>query len=217
LVRQASARTALAAPPNAEECRLEEVAIDVHNSGPEDQRRTSLEGSRPILRTSIDRPREVEMRKLPKPRRSVSFHEEDDVKVMQPPSPASPFPQLLTLTVTPPPRGMSGLFGDLQVIPERPRTYCVRFRREQGELVSLAMPIVASQFLNFLLNMVDIAMVGHLGAFELAAAGLGIAYYNVFYVRPSSSHSAILKKASLTRVTLPIASKETLDVPTPSS
>jgi hypothetical protein len=92
LVRQASARTALAAPPNAEECRLEEVAIDVHNSGPEDQRRTSLEGSRPILRTSIDRPREVEMRKLPKPRRSVSFHEEDDVKVMQPPSPASPFP-----------------------------------------------------------------------------------------------------------------------------
>ena len=92
---------------------------------------------------------------------------------------------------------MSGLFGDLQVIPERPRTYCVRFRREQGELVSLAMPIVASQFLNFLLNMVDIAMVGHLGAFELAAAGLGIAYYNVFYVRPSSSHSAIHKKKRL--------------------
>ena len=92
LVKQASARTALAAPPNAEECRLEEVALDVHNSGPEDQIRTSLEGSRPILRTSIDRPREVEMRKLQKPKRSVSFHEEEDVKVMQPPSPASPFP-----------------------------------------------------------------------------------------------------------------------------
>jgi hypothetical protein len=89
----------------------------------------------------------------------------------------------------------------MQVIPERPRTYCVRFRREQGELISLAMPIVASQFLNFLLNMVDIAMVGHLGAFELAAAGLGIAYYNVFYVRPSSSPFChIRKKASLTRV-----------------
>jgi hypothetical protein len=85
LGRQASARTALAAPPSTEECGVQEVALDVHNnSGSEDQRRTSLEGSRPILRTSIDRPREVEMRKLSKPRRSVSFHEEDDVKVMQP-------------------------------------------------------------------------------------------------------------------------------------
>lgn len=76
------------------------------------------------------------------------------------------------------------------LIPARQGAWSERFKNEQAMLFKMTAPIIANQILNFLLNLVDIAMVGHLGQEELAAAGLAIAYYNVFYVRESPHGSA---------------------------
>ncbi len=55
-------------------------------------------------------------------------------------------------------------------------------RAEEATILKLAMPIVISNFLNFFMNMVDLAMVGQLGREQLAAASLATAYYNtIFY------------------------------------
>ena len=53
-----------------------------------------------------------------------------------------------------------------------------RLRRELASIVELSLPIVISSVLNFMMSIVDLAMVGHLGREALAAASLGLAYYN---------------------------------------
>ena len=56
-----------------------------------------------------------------------------------------------------------------------------RLRVELSSIVQLSIPIVITSVLNFVMNVVDLAMVGHLGKEELAAASLGLAYYNTVY------------------------------------
>jgi hypothetical protein len=53
------------------------------------------------------------------------------------------------------------------------------FKDEFSELWQLAWPICTFQFLAFLMTMVDLAMVGSLGADELAAAGLANVLFNL--------------------------------------
>jgi Na+-driven multidrug efflux pump len=53
------------------------------------------------------------------------------------------------------------------------------FRQEFSELWQLAWPICTFQFLAYLMTMVDLAMVGSLGANELAAAGLANVMFNL--------------------------------------
>ena len=44
--------------------------------------------------------------------------------------------------------------------------------------MTLALPIMASSLLSFLMSLVDLFMVSHLGVHELAAAGLANTYFN---------------------------------------
>jgi MATE family multidrug resistance protein len=52
---------------------------------------------------------------------------------------------------------------------------------EEKTLLKLALPIIMSNFLNFIMNIVDFAMVGQLGREQLAAASLATAYYNTMF------------------------------------
>ena len=52
---------------------------------------------------------------------------------------------------------------------------------EFSSIIALSLPIVMTSVLNFMMNIVDLAMVGHLGKEQLAAASLGLAYYNTVY------------------------------------
>ena len=60
----------------------------------------------------------------------------------------------------------------------RPQT---RLRAEFSSILELSLPIVVASVLNFLMNLVDLAMIGHLGREQLAAASLGLAFYNTVY------------------------------------
>merc|ERR1712196_116957 len=51
--------------------------------------------------------------------------------------------------------------------------------RELQSLLPLALPIMASSMLSFLMTVVDLLFIGHLGTHELAAAGLGANYFSI--------------------------------------
>eukprot|EP00961_Rhodomonas_salina_P247666 3345938-Rhodomonas_salina.4 len=51
------------------------------------------------------------------------------------------------------------------------------FEHESAELMKLAFPIMATSCLSFMTQVVDLAMVGHLGREELAAAALANAFF----------------------------------------
>ena len=53
----------------------------------------------------------------------------------------------------------------------------VSLRGALASLLPLALPIMASSMLSFLMTLVDVFMVGHLGTHELAAAGLANVYF----------------------------------------
>jgi MATE family multidrug resistance protein len=74
----------------------------------------------------------------------------------------------------------------------RPTSTCdAAMRAEEATILKLALPIVISNFLNFLMNIVDLAMVGQLGRDQLAAASLAIAYYNTFFYPLSGAAMAL--------------------------
>jgi Na+-driven multidrug efflux pump len=50
---------------------------------------------------------------------------------------------------------------------------------EMGPVLRLALPVILSNGLQYLLQVVDAAFLGHLGPTELAAAALGNAYFNM--------------------------------------
>lgn len=50
---------------------------------------------------------------------------------------------------------------------------------EMGPVLRLALPVILSNGLQYLLQVVDAAFLGHLGTTELGASALGNAYFNM--------------------------------------